>query len=68
MNKIKERRKQGAVCPKCKSPDYRYDGRVDNLPEGKHQFSCNSCGTHWQYGRTDSMYTALATEHHLKTI
>jgi len=50
INKIKERRKNGAVCPKCKSPDYRYIGRANaELDEywqkhGKHQFLCNSCG------------------------
>ncbi len=58
MNKIKERRKEWAVCPKCKSPDYKYEGRVYE-PDGKHQFTCNSCGHHWQYGKTESIYTKL---------
>ena len=65
MNKIKERRKEGAVCPKCKSPDYKYNGRANSeLDEywqenGKHEFECNSCGHHWQYGKTESIYTQL---------
>ena len=65
MNKIKERRKVGAVCPKCKSPDYKYNGRANSeLDEywqenGKHEFECNSCGHHWQYGKTESIYTQL---------
>lgn len=58
MNKIKERKKAGAICSKCKSPDYKYDGRVFE-PDGKHQFSCNSCGNFWQYGKTDSKYLKL---------
>lgn len=60
MNLIKERRKAGAICCICKSPDYKYLGRVDYIPNGKHQFNCNSCGHSWQYGRTDSIYLQLA--------
>lgn len=26
---------------------------------GKHEFKCNSCGHHWQYGKTESIYTEL---------
>ena len=59
MNKIKERRIQNAICPKCKSPDYKYVGRADNNPEGKHQFECNSCKNNWQYGKTYSHYLKL---------
>jgi len=59
MNKIKERKKVGATCPKCKSPDYKYNGRVYE-PDGKHQFECKSCGNFWQYGKTESKYTELA--------
>ncbi len=54
MNKIKERRKVGAVCPICRSPDYKYMGK--NI---KHEFKCNSCGNNWDFGRTDSIYTKL---------
>lgn len=63
MNKIKERKKQGAVCPKCKSPDYKYLGRANTelctywAQEGKHQFCCNSCAYSWQFGKTESIYT-----------
>ena len=59
MNKIKERRNNGATCPKCKNPDYIYIGRVYE-PDGKHQFQCRSCGMIWQYGKTESIYTKLA--------
>lgn len=55
MNKIKERREQGAVCSVCKSPDYEYLGK-----EIKHEFKCKSCGRTWAYGRTESKYTRLA--------
>jgi len=60
MNKIKERRKNGAVCPKCKSPDYKYIGRSGVTKFGKHQFKCNSCQNIWQYGSTDSVFLKLA--------
>jgi transposase-like protein len=58
MNKIKERRKAGAVCPTCKSPDYSYKGRVCE-PDGKHQFECNSCKKYFQFGKNDSVYIQL---------
>lgn len=64
-SKYKERKKYGAICPKCKSPDYKYNGRANaELSEywqqnGKHQFQCNSCGKTWQYGKTESIYTKL---------
>lgn len=53
------RRKKKALCPKCKSPDWSYEGRTQfgNNIEGKHNFKCNSCDNHWQYGMTDSVYT-----------
>jgi transposase-like protein len=65
MSKIKERRKIGAVCPRCKSPDYEYKGRANAemgeywQKNGKHEFKCNSCGFFWQYGKTESIYTEL---------
>jgi transposase-like protein len=59
MNKIKERRRVGATCPKCKSPDYKYTGRTFDT-WGKHNFECKSCGNSWQYGSTESKYTRLA--------
>jgi formate dehydrogenase maturation protein FdhE len=58
MNKIKERRKVGAICSKCQSPDYKYLGRTGE-PDGKHQFKCNSCGKEWHYGRNDSKFLQL---------
>lgn len=59
MNKVKERKKVGAICPKCQSPDYEYKGRAFE-PDGKHQFECISCGNFWQYGKSASKYTDLA--------
>lgn len=53
-SKIKGRRKVGAVCPKCKSPDYIYTGLSEF---GKHEFKCNSCYRTWQYGKSESKYT-----------
>jgi len=59
MNKIKQRRDVGAICPKCKSPDYKYNDRANSefTDDGKHQFECNSCGKTWQYGKSESVYT-----------
>lgn len=64
VNLIKERRKSGAVCSKCQSPDYKYLGRVDLGEDviGKHQFECKSCGDYWQYGKTGSIFTELMNE------
>ena len=65
MNKIKERKKVGAVCPKYKSPDYIYDGRANADQgeywqiNGKHQFHCNSCGKSWQTDKNDNDYIKL---------
>lgn len=61
MGILKERRREGAICPICKSPDYKYEGRVFKT-HGKHQFSCNSCGRTWQYGSSDSVYLRLSKE------
>lgn len=63
MNIIKERKLNGAICPKCKSPDYKYIGRANQelndywKLNGNHEFGCNSCNHHWQYGKTESVYT-----------
>lgn len=59
MNKIKERKKAGATCPVCKSPDYNYKGRAGVTQFSKHQFECNSCKHIWQYGSSNSIYTEL---------
>lgn len=58
---ISKRREVGAVCPKCKSPDYNYVGRVFE-PNGKHTFNCNSCNNQWQFGSTSSIYLELSTK------
>ena len=66
MSKFKRRKDAGAVCPKCKSPDYTYNGRANQdmgeywKENGKHEFTCNSCGKQWQFGKQSSHYTELA--------
>jgi transposase-like protein len=60
MNILKERRKRGAVCSICQSPDY-----VEAPPDyegGKPNFVCKSCGTWWQYGYDGGKYSELAGE------
>jgi len=58
MNKVKARREAGAVCPKCKHPEYEYLGRTF-LDFGKHVFQCTSCGYSWHYGSKTSKYSEL---------
>ena len=58
-SKIAKRKKLGAVCTRCKSPDYDYLGRADSKSCGKHEFRCKSCGDFWQYGSNESIYTKL---------
>lgn len=57
---LKERRKKKAVCPKCKSPDYKKVSDI-NEEEGKTKptFECNSCGNTWQFGRDGGIYSQL---------
>ena len=57
-NVLKERRKVGAVCGLCNSPDYRQEKPYYN--GGKLNFVCNSCGHSWQYGRDGGKYAKLA--------
>jgi Zn ribbon nucleic-acid-binding protein len=58
MNLIKERKRQGAVCPSCKHPDYTM-----KLPIAgetiKPEFRCISCGNIWCYGYDGGMYAKL---------
>ena len=72
MGILTDRRKAGAVCPACKSPNYKYEGRV-NLgstnkerawwaKHGKHEFTCVQCGMGWQDGCNDSVYLKYLTD------
>lgn len=54
-SKIHKRRFVGAICPECKSPDYRYGGLAKG--NNKHTFICNSCKNTWTYGTQKSIYT-----------
>ncbi len=58
MNVVKERRKCGAVCSVCRSPDYHMSPPY--FKGGKPNFTCGSCGAGWQYGRDGGMYAELA--------
>lgn len=62
MNKIKERRNQGAVCKVCNSPDYTEYGTCQELGVTKLTFRCNQCGNTWQYGKDGGLYALLATK------
>lgn len=54
---IKKRREQKAICPKCKSPDYKIE---DNEYKWmKKNIFCNSCGNSWQYGYDGGIYMEL---------
>ena len=55
---IAERRAKNAVCPRCKSPDYIMSQPYFKC--GKPNFSCNSCGASWQYGKTGGIYKELS--------
>ena len=54
---ITERRKAGAVCPKCEHPDYILLQREYGLFEAK--FKCKECGHTWDYGLSGGIYIAL---------
>lgn len=55
---VAQRREAGALCPRCKSPDYKmtpsevFDG-------GKPNFTCGSCDRVWQYGYDGGIYSKL---------
>jgi transposase-like protein len=58
VNIIKERRKQGAVCPRCKHPDYTMYPPVEGETI-KPEFRCAACGNSWSYGYDGGMYAEL---------
>ena len=58
MNKVKEKRKQKAICVRCQSPDYTMES-----PEwegGKPLFRCGQCSNTWMYGSDGGKYAELA--------
>lgn len=57
-NILKQRREAGAICHKCKSPDYKQLSPF--IPNGKPNFECQQCKTIWQYG--DGIYAELVGE------
>ena len=60
MNIIKERKKRGAICPRCKHPDYTTHPPVEGETI-KPEFHCTACGNSWAYGYDGGMYAELAT-------
>jgi len=60
MNIIKERKKRGAICPRCKHPDYTTHPPVEGETI-KPEFRCSGCGHIWCYGYGGGMYAELAT-------
>ncbi len=56
---IAKRKEQGAICPRCKSPDYKM-APSDIFKGGKPNFTCGSCGKGWQYGYDGGVYGELA--------
>lgn len=49
---IKRRRKLKAICPRCKSPDYK----IDRAPDGRPSFICVSCNEYWTCGYNGGKY------------
>lgn len=58
-NIVKERRKSGAVCPRCNHPDYIMKNPIEGETI-KPQFICNSCGNSWCYGYDGGKYAKLS--------
>lgn len=52
------RRENNAICPKCKSADYKMTS--SELIGGKPNFTCGTCGHAWQYGYDGGIYTELS--------
>jgi transposase-like protein len=58
-NIVKERRKRGAVCPRCRHPDYDMRPPVEGETL-KPEFVCKKCGHAWAYGYNGGVYATLA--------
>ena len=56
---IAQRRKAGALCPYCKSPDYSIITLSEVFDGGKPNFVCGSCDKVWQYGYSGGIYSEL---------
>ncbi len=57
VNILKKRRECGAICSVCKSPDYKE--KPPHFNGGKPNFTCNSCGRSWQFGKDGGKYSEL---------
>lgn len=55
MSLLDHRRKHGAICPKCKHPDYSMTKPVPGITT-KTTFRCMSCGHSWSYGKDGGKY------------
>jgi uncharacterized protein (DUF983 family) len=56
---IRIRREQEAVCPRCKSPDYKMKFFKGKLSFLKPEIRCNSCGNWWTCGKDGGIYAKL---------
>ncbi len=56
---IAQRCKVGAICPRCKSPDFKMTPS-EVFKEGKPNFTCGSCDKTWQHGYDGGVYAELA--------
>lgn len=54
---LAERRKVGAVCPRCQCPGYK--AMPPYYPGGKPNFQCKACQHTWQYGYDGGYYMKL---------
>ena len=57
---FKERMKRGAVCPRCRHPDYTMYPPVEGETI-KPEFRCKACGYSWAYGYDGGRYAELVT-------
>lgn len=61
MGHITEKRKLGAVCPRCKFPEYKLlPSDPDFVDGGKPMFQCTSCGDIWCHGYDGGVYMQFA--------
>lgn len=59
MNVIAERRRVGAVCPRCRSSGYDTTPPVEGDSD-RPSFKCTTCGHYWTYGKTGGIYMELS--------
>jgi Zn ribbon nucleic-acid-binding protein len=55
MSLIQRRKDNGAVCPKCKHPDYSMIKPIEGITT-KYEFRCTKCSKTWQYGKDGGKY------------